>query len=154
MTDREGLAEGLAKAISNYYSARRGTQHDKSYQAKFYDDGLRKAGPVLEYVRPRFANLAFLIYVSVGGADGSEAAAVLRDSPINHAILLEFSDEGTSQARAYAKELAKRGKRLTVLQGDATQRLDDCCAYLEELREEGISGIVCSAQAILHELPF
>jgi hypothetical protein len=148
------LPTELSNAIREYYFACRTPHNDKNYQAKFAATGARKAQPVLDYVRERYPDLARLVYVSIGGADGSEIAAVLQGTPIAHGILLEFSDEGATQARIHAANLAERGKRLVVLQGDATQRLEDCCARLRELRSNGISGIVCSAQAVLHELPF
>lgn len=148
------LSGEISDAIREYYLAARACQHqDKDYQAKFSDGG-RKAQPVLEYVRERFSDLSQLVYVSIGGADGSEVAAVLGGTAIRYGILLEFSDEGAAKAREHAAHLAQNNKTLFVLQGDATQRLEDCCARLDGLRNNGITGVVCSAQAVLHELRF
>lgn len=149
------LLKEINKTISDFYSGRKLTFNDSNYQSKFANTGARKALPVIEYVKARFQNLEQLVYVSIGGADGSEIAYVLENTSIKHGILLEYSDDGANHARIEAERLAKIGKYLTVLQGDAYMRLDDCCPKLEFLRSNNnICGIICSAQAVLHELPF
>ncbi len=131
---------------------------DESYQAIFGDEGSRKASYIVDGLRKYedrdLLDTKRLCYLSIGGADGSEAAHVLRETGIAYAAMIEISDDAAEAARQLSSELNAEGASLKVFQGDAAQRLPDAMAYLKSLKQTvEIDGLVVSAQAVLHELP-
>ena len=125
---------------------------DYEYQEIFANEGERKAQYIIADLLSKFSNynlpLDQFAYFCVGGADGSETAAILKNTDINHAIMIEISDTAAESTRNRSAQLRENDKHLYVLQGDANQRL------LEDLKHEcNIKGLVLSAQAVLHELP-
>lgn len=131
---------------------------DEEYQQGFGEEGGRKAHYIIDDLRYRETEgdvrISELGYLSVGGADGSEIAWVLKETDISKGVIVELSDSGAQRARERAIELSKLGKELVVIQGDAMERLNDALESLEKWLARGeISGLVCSAQAVLHELP-
>ena len=131
---------------------------DYEYQEIFAGEGERKAQYIIADLLSKFRNHSLRLdqfaYLCVGGADGSEPAAILKNTNIRHAIMIEISDAAAESARNRSSRLRGFDKHLYVLQGDATQRLDDALSKLEELKDKGdIQGVIVSAQAVLHELP-
>ncbi len=131
---------------------------DADYQDSFASEGSRKARYIIDDLRYREARgrhrICKLGYLSIGGADGSEAEQVLRDTEISKAVMIEISDSAVRRAVERVKQLAALGKELIVLHGDATAILDTGLRTLEGWCSTGdISGLVCSAQGVLHELP-
>lgn len=134
------------------------TSCDEEYQTTFADEGSRKAQYIVDDLRRRelIAQLetSDLGYLSIGGADGSEVKHVLMTTDISKAVMIEFSDEAVKLVTPTIAELSTHNKSLEVLHGDATRRLDDALAVVERWCQDGeISGLVCSAQGVLHELP-
>lgn len=131
---------------------------DADYHASFSDEGSRKAQYIVDDLRQLEnsgrISTGDLGYLSIGGSDGSELSYVMDETDIPRAVLIEIGDEAVARATERAKTLANRGKQLIVMQGDATARLDEALGALESFCSSGdISGLVCSAQAVLHELP-
>lgn len=149
------LGNDMITRIVEYYKPnleKNVIQEDEKYQQSFSGDA--KAQNVLKYLKSiRQELLGNHVYVSVGGGDASEIEYILRNSEISHGILLEYSDSGAQKARERADELIKINKNLIVIQGDAMQRLNDCHAHLQELKNRKCNAIVASFQSILHELP-
>lgn len=130
-------------------------QHDdQEYQETFADEGERKSKYIIEYLERVCApeELKDFGYISIGGADGSELEYILSNTPINHGVLLEYSDAASNIARKKAEKLKSKDSnlKLDVMQGDALARLSDAT---EALKKSGKKGVILSAQAILHELP-
>jgi len=95
-------------------------------------------------------------YLSLGGADGSEIEYVMDHTEIRYGLLLDFSNEAAGSAQEKAKALAAKGKTLKILIGDISRliRDGDCRKELVRWREEDrVDGLICSAQAVIHELP-
>jgi hypothetical protein len=132
---------------------------DDEYQDTFAEEGYRKAQYIIDDLNYREAkgqlSTIDLGYLCIGGADGSEVKQILTGTDISLAVMIEMSDSAVRRAAVIANELAKQSKTLTILQGDATARLDDGLKTLEDWCAAGnISGLVCSAQGVLHELPW
>lgn len=148
----------IDELLSNFHRDHEDVSFDDDYQAIFADEGYRKTNYIVDDILAREAKGQLvsrqLCYLSIGGADGTEAASVMEKTGILNGIVVEISDAAATSARTLSDDLAGRGMRLRVFQGDATQRLEDVLSYARSLREEcGITGIVLSAQAVLHELP-
>lgn len=131
---------------------------DGEYQEIFANEGERKAQYIVADLLSKFSNdnwrLDQFAYLCIGGADGSEPEAILKNTDINHAIMIEIGDFAAKCARDRAAQLRQIDKYLYVLQGDAAQRLDDALSKLQELKNKhDIQVLVLSAQAVLHELP-
>lgn len=169
-TDRDGknaaenaepeftFAQRLRNFLCDFYNSSKPIDpefRDAVYQQSF--DGVAKAHEVLDFLQSQVVaeeDRAGLVYVSIGGGDGSEIAHVLTNSEIRRGILLEYSDFGAVHARRIAEDLARQGKDLYVLQGDVMQRLDECCAKLRYWSQSKNSkGVIVSVHSVLHELP-
>ena len=139
-------------------SAYIGGDVEADYQANFADEGSRKAEYIVHDLLHREGKgqliTSELGYLCIGGADGSELEHVMADTEISKAVMLEISDIAVARAKQRSDQLAVHGKQLMVLPGDATANLGKGLAILEAWSREGvISGLVCSAQGVLHELP-
>jgi len=150
------LQEFIKDALQNYYLQQNSTtieEKDEKYQKDF--EGESKSREVIHYLdKQKHLDLNKIAYVSIGGGDGSEIEYAMRTNDIHYGILIEFSDYGANEAREYKKSLKVKGKELVVLQGDVMQRLNDCSEKLLEWRDKDyITGVILSAQSILHELP-
>jgi hypothetical protein len=149
------LARKLEEFLGGFYAEIKRSKQDASYQSIFSDEGFRKSQYVIDDLDAKVAQhgleLSEFALISIGGSDGSELEALLRASRINSGFLLEMSSAACARARGRAADLAKNGKRLEVIEGDAVDRIGDAFARVRDL---GLSGIVVSAQAILHELPW
>ncbi len=123
------------------------------YHSSFHDSGVSKAKEILDTLDREKVDLRRFGYLSIGGSVGSELLHVMENSAIEHGILLEYDNDAADIAQENAKTRLP-SKFIRVLCGDATQKIEACRRVLTEWREEGrIDGIVCSIQAVLHELP-
>jgi hypothetical protein len=130
------------------------------YQADFVQSGVKKgkhiADDLLGLAEAEGKRLALdkCGYLSVGGGDGAEIEYVMSKTPIRYGILLDFNPDLYKSARQREESLGKLGKRIEVIIGDVSQQISECRKRLERWRSQGlIQGLVCSAQAVLHELP-
>ena len=145
--------------LINYNNPKNNTITDKEYQEIFVEEGKKKAEYIVNHLlkNEELSNekLSNYLYLSIGGSDGSEVEYIFRQTDISFAILLEISDEASSLARDRRDKLKKElGKELIVIQGDATQRMDDLLKKMKELKTvNNLSGLVLSTQAVIHELP-
>jgi tetratricopeptide (TPR) repeat protein len=132
---------------------------DAEYQALFEQEGFRKAqyivDDLLAHEKKERISTGELVYVSVGGADGSEVEHVLRHTQISRAILVEVSEHAAKLARVRAQQVrSELQKEIRVFEGDVTSKLKDIAGELKIWKARyGLRGLVCSAQAVLHELP-
>lgn len=151
----EDLEPIVALLFKNAYGKVRG---EEEYHQSFADEGVRKAQYIVDdLVEREYAGqlvTSELGYLSIGGSDGSELFHVMTSTNLSRGVLLEIGDDAVARAAATQSDLAARGKELEIIHGDAVARLDDALTVLEDWRDEGVvSGLVCSAQAVLHELP-
>lgn len=149
------LTELINKIIENSYS---NNNIDEEYQNTFSNEGERKVNYIIDDLRYKESKdeikINRLCYLSIGGADGSEVEKVLNDTEISKAIIIEISDAGAQIAREKAAKFANVGKEMIVIQGDAYDRLDDSLEIIRKFAYDNlVSGLVVSAQAVLHELP-
>lgn len=152
------FVEDKIKKLLDYNNSSEDTSFDKEYQSTFSEEGIRKSKYILDFLDSNDEvsgeDLSKYLFVSIGGADGSEAESILKETNIDKAILLEISDDAAESARERRDKLAKIDKTLAVFQGDATQRLGDVITRMKEFRdEENINGLILSIQAVIHELP-
>jgi hypothetical protein len=153
------LKRDLKKTIDELLnSAYQQGEADTDYHESFAVEGGRKAQYIIDDLRYREARGQLrtneMGYLCIGGADGSEVEQVLTDTGIAKAVMIEYGDVAVHWAAPRIERLATRGKQFVVLHGDATARLDTALQTLEAWCTSGeISGLVCSAQAVLHELP-
>lgn len=149
------LTDIINKIIADSY---KNVSIDEEYQDNFSNEGDRKATYIIDDLKYKESNgeviINALCYLSIGGADGSEIEKILTATEIKKGILIEISDAAAERAREKAKQLSALGKELIVLQGDASEKLDDALSVVERfVKKDMISGLVVSAQAVLHELP-
>jgi hypothetical protein len=124
------------------------------YRKAFIASGEAKGEAALRTLRGLNVNFEKCGYFSVGGSFGSEIIWVLEKSAIRHGVLLEYDPAVVEKVIEEVNRLKTIGKCLTFIPGDATQQIDACRRQLDEWRRVGlIDTLVCSAQAILHELP-
>ena len=149
------LARKLELFLGELYAENRNVKSDINYQSIFSDEGLRKSQYIIDDLESKVAqydlDLSRFALISIGGADGSEIESLLRSGKIKHGLLLERSGSACTRARSRATQLEKEGKSLEVLQGDAIDQIGDA---FDIVHSHGLSGIIVSAQAILHELPW
>jgi tetratricopeptide (TPR) repeat protein len=149
-----GLERKVRATLSSAYFVKR--LNDTTYQASFENAGKDKAESVLQ----KFSELsqehqARYAYVSIGGADGSEIAWAMNNSPISKGVLLEYGTDAAASARKRISHLMEKNKTLVVLEGDAMQKLGELSQKLNDWKQAGdIDGILVSAQSVLHELPY
>lgn len=154
-TTKKDIQTIIETILSKTYST---IEPDVDYQSGFSEEGGRKAQYIVDDLRYResqgMVRVSDLGYLSIGGADGSEIEFILSQTEISRGVIIEISDSGAERARERSKALSVLGKELLVVQGDAMGVLDQALEKLEQWLAEGaISGLVCSAQAVLHELP-
>ena len=147
------ISDRVEAFVCDYYRDGGDAEFQDEYQQIFADEGFRKANYILDDLKAKQKEYKFrfedLAYLSIGGADGSEAEAVLQHCEIPHAVVLEIDTPACNRARERGSRLSGN-KTLEVFEGDALGRLDHA---LEAIRNRGAQGLVVSAQAILHELP-
>ena len=138
-----------------------GLRHPRSFAAacheQFVNSGEEKANKIIEHLRANHPplNLARCAYFSIGGSDGSEIETVMRKTEIGFGVLLEYESDLIPKISHRRAALADLGKTLKPEIGDAMQRIRRCRDQLLDWRkQEKIDGIICSMQAVLHELPY
>jgi len=114
-----------------------------------------KAQQVLEIIRRERFNLTNAVFVSVGGADGTELEHILLNTDARFGLLLEYDDQLSDRAREKARRLRDdQGKQMEVFTGDALQKIEPALRALDNWRESGAVGsIVLTMHAVLHEFP-
>jgi tetratricopeptide (TPR) repeat protein len=151
----DGL-EARVAAIVDGLRRPQGLAFSTRYHEKFADSGIEKANNIIEQLRTNHPSLdlARCAYLSVGGSDGSEIETVMQNTQIRHGVLLEYEPAVIPTLFERVKRLEKQGKTLKMEIGDAMMRISSCRDHLLRWREQGgIYGIICSIQAVLHELP-
>ena len=147
------IADRVQAFLSGFYVVGEDAEFKDEYQQIFADEGFRKANYILDDIKLKEKehnfNLKDFAYLSIGGADGSEAEAILANCDISHAVVLEIDTPACNKARERGRALAAN-RILEVIEGDAAGRLDDA---VRTIRARGAKGLVVSAQAILHEFP-
>ncbi len=127
------------------------------YHEAFQRSGVEKAQGIVEDLAGRSTRIdvSRCAYFSIGGSTGAELAYALEHTPITHGLLLEYSDKAIEFFQEHHKpRLEALGKTVQAVQGDAVDRLEHCNSILDTWRQAGrIDGVVCSVQAVLHELP-
>ena len=133
--------------FTKFYSGDR-TNIRQEYNDTFRD-GDKKAREVLKYLKQVKANPARIGYISIGGADGSEIEYVLKNSGIEHGILLEYD-------RNYCNEVRKKGiEGLEIFEGDAWNNRQEVSELIKYWKKKGqIDGVVITAFSVFHELKF
>ncbi|MCP4111149.1 MAG: toll/interleukin-1 receptor domain-containing protein [Desulfobacteraceae bacterium] len=127
------------------------------YHDNFVESGNEKAKYILDDINKRWkhTDLSRCAYFSIGGSTGAEITYIMKNSPIKYGMLLEYDSDATDIARKKQEELSASGKTLKIITGDATQQISRCKDILLRWRDENkITGLIASAQAVLHELPF
>jgi hypothetical protein len=132
---------------------------ETEYHQTFKDEGARKSQYIIDDLINREIrgqlHTPKLVYLCIGGSDGSEVENVLRRTGIAHAVMVEISDQAAEAAKERARNVSTElGKEFRVITGDITNRLQEVAKELVSCRKKyELNGIVCSAQAVLHELP-
>jgi hypothetical protein len=152
---KQRIEEILAGAYSTNYDP---VQASREYSESFQHEGARKAKFVIDRINdldePSWESLKGHVALSVGGADGSDLLALVKGTPIKHAILLEQDDETAGFATNHTKPLIEaESGTLKVIIGDAVQKLDRVVKLLEAKKERGANGLLCVFFGVLHERP-
>jgi len=152
------LEDRITQLLAAAYQ--RDSTTDTEYQQTFEEEGSRKSKYIIDDLLEREKNgqLATekLLYLCIGGADGSELEHVLRSTGVRQAMMVEISEAAAKLARDRARRLSDEiGKTFLVIEGDVTSKLIDVGDKLTKCKSEhDLNGIACSAQAVLHELPW
>ncbi|MBF0583456.1 MAG: toll/interleukin-1 receptor domain-containing protein [Magnetococcales bacterium] len=151
--DLNQKAEAFIQAVYAPASKSPGAS-DEEYQKIYAEEGERKSRYIVDFLRKKqekgVLDLKFCRFLSIGGADGSEAESVLRQTEIPEGALIEISTYAANLARQRAVRLkAETGKILHVKEGDAAQSLEEVIGWL---KPAGHLCLVTSIQAVLHEL--
>jgi formylglycine-generating enzyme required for sulfatase activity len=133
------------------------TDFAKCYHESFRISGVAKADSIIRDLRENrsHVDLSKCAYFSIGGSTGDEVEHVLRETEIRFGLLLEFDNVAAEWAQRKSLEVQNDlGKTLHVITGDATQKVNTCKQrLLDWQRQFRITGLIASAQAVLHELP-
>lgn len=133
------------------------TLTEADYQKIFSVQGLRNAERLISAVSSSPWTVApeQACVISIGGADGAELEHVVRSGIARHGVLVELSELGCAAARRRFAALSESvdGVRVEVFQGDVSTLVNTVERCLGSLRDEGITGVILSFQAVLHELP-
>jgi hypothetical protein len=154
------LPDDLASEVRRLLGLAGATGPSKAMLQKYHDSfrrsGVEKAEAVLEDLRGRASRVqpSRCAYFSIGGSTGDEIFHVMENSAISHGVILEYDDWALEVLRENRENLEISGKEIEIITGDAGQKLSRCIDILKDWREGGrIDGVICSAQAVLHELP-
>src|ERR1700694_3969803 len=78
----------------------------------------------------------------------------MEHTPIRYGVLQGFSSDLWDKMNQRKEALKLHGRTLEVKNGDISHQITMCKNQLLQWREHGlIDGLVCSAQAVIHELP-
>lgn len=154
MSKEDATSDGVAHLRETFRRLRGdGLVPGANYHLEFEESGRRKADAILRELSRYELSPQETAFVSIGGSTGAEAIRILERSNIRRAILLEADDAAVEIARNAAKTLPF-GNALEIICGDATQKLPRVVAKLQDWRtNSGLSTVIISAQAVLHELP-
>ena len=149
----------IEEILANVYS----TGHDQTkaaqvYNESFQNEGLRKSQFVVDRINELDAatqeELKDFTAISVGGADGSDLLALVRNTPVRRTILLEYDNAAAALATRHTKQLIEdEGGELHVIIGDAFQQLEPIVERLKVEQKNGAHGLMCVFFGVLHELP-
>jgi hypothetical protein len=151
------------KRIDEFLTRAYETGHDRGqavreYNETFRHEGERKTAFILnklaEFDAVTQAALGGFVALSIGGSDASDLLAVVSNTPIKRAILLEYDNDAADIARNHTRpQIEAQGGRLEIIVGDAGQQLDTVRSTLEQEKAQGATGLLCLCLAVIHELP-
>ncbi len=110
-----------------------------------------------------------MVYLSLGGSDGSELLTAMAEGRFGIGYLAEYMPTAVAEAKAKEADLRRgvdrEGEPIALRlfdwqtmhceQGNIGDKFNDCLQQLKRWREEkNMTGLIISAQAVLHELPF
>ena len=137
------IEEILANAYATGHDQ---TQAAQAYSESFQREGLRKSQFVVNRIKELDCatqeSLKEFTALSVGGADGSDLLALVKNTHIRRAILLEHDNMAAELATTNTRPLIEaEGGTLHVIVGDAVQQLESTVERLKAEREHGVSGL-------------
>ena len=124
----------------------------RKYHDKFKETGEHKAKSAMNQIQSLrdIPDLKKMAYVSVGGSEGSELVWILQNTDVRFGVLMEIDSYACEVAQQQLKNLPKN-KEIKILSGDVVQQTSNLQKLLQEA---DIDGIIVSANAIFHELPY
>lgn len=155
MKPRDKNGKILQERIKNLLRSDMCVSHDREeYHKQFRASGADKARTSLDILKAREVDLARCAYFSIGGSRGEEIEYIMSNSPIAHGVLLEYDPAVTDTAADLVKQFKTINKTLVYVPGDATQQIGYCRDILETWHtKDVIDTMICSVQAVFHELP-
>jgi LmbE family N-acetylglucosaminyl deacetylase len=125
-----------------------------AYQRIFTEGAATKADDVLAYARQCLGREKpdKMIYLSLGGGDGSEIAWAMKQGGFGKGLLVEWMDLAVDAAKAKVPTMLQPGQEVQYICGDVAQKFDQVERQLQDWRKAGMTGLLISAQAVLHEL--
>ena len=151
------LDEQIQRAVTDLNSGKGSDLQPESYVEDFVGNAETKAKTFLTKLRDGVKyDERRLALVSVGGADGAEAAYILSNSEIRYGILLEEATSALARADKRADDLrnGKDKKVLEIISGDAGKKIQESTQRLKQWQKAGeIDGVAYSVNSVLHELP-
>ena len=127
----------------------------ESYHSDFIISGQGKAKDVLSSLKDKDLDYSRCAYFSIGGSSGGEIEYILNQTKTQYGIILEYDPALTERLSNLRKTYKERQKCLEYVPGDASQQIDYCNSILKSWMDKGyIDIVICSAQAVFHELPF
>lgn len=132
-----------------------GTNEQADYHESFRKSGMQKGQRALKIIKEKNIDLSKSVYFSIGGSTGEEIEHVLKNSKINHGLILEFDPSAVNEIIRLQDRLKEMNKKIIYIPGDAYQQSEYCRRLIEKLYNDGeIENVICSVQAVFHELPF
>lgn len=148
----ESLNEKIDQALEGYVSWIENEQNFRKHRYsddKFKTSAMRKAEVTYSKL-PGKVQTDRTLFMSVGGADGTELFQLLKLSKSRHGILLEYDDRSTDAAKDEAK---RRNLEIRFFTGDLMQKIDEAMnSAITRVKQREVDHIVVSAHAVLHEL--
>ena len=143
----------INQLMAKWFLPKTESSFDSDYQATFRATGDNKAKRYSEYLRevcPAAEQESFA-FVSIGAADGSEIDYVSQRFRFKKFIACEPSQDGAMSLQSLSTVLASKEIELRVLSGDIWEKRHEISSAISEW---ALSGVVVSAQSVLHELPY
>jgi hypothetical protein len=150
MTDKYDIKQ----LLSRLYLPPNETEIESQYFSTFFSTGAKKAKRYEEYLRRTIssAEQKEFVFLSIGGADGSELEYIARNFEFQSYILCEYSIKAAESAKKLSDDLKESGRTLDVLVGDVWSKRH-AIKQLIDSKKGAYGGVVVSAQSVLHELP-
>ncbi len=125
-----------------------------AYQRIFTGGAASKAHDVLASAKQCLGNEkpTKMIYLSLGGGDGSGIVWAMKRGGFAKGVLVEWMDKAVDAAKVMMPTMLRDGQEVEYITGDVAQKFDQCEQQLQNWREKGMTGLLISAQAVLHEL--